>query len=132
MAYTVNIPVGVDGDGLPDSWEQYFFGGLAHNGTGDADVDGVSDFAEYMADTNPTNAASALRITSLQLASEGNYIEWQGGTSAKQELQRGTRVDDSNAWTNIFTVLPPTPTSGSYTDVVTTNVMQLYRIRVTR
>jgi hypothetical protein len=55
-----------DGDGLPDSWEQMFLGGLGQTATGDADGDGVSNLQEFLDGTNPTNSASALyRITLL-------------------------------------------------------------------
>jgi hypothetical protein len=48
-----------DGDGLPDSWEQTYFGNLTRNPTGDFDGDGISNLDEFNDDTNPTNSASA-------------------------------------------------------------------------
>lgn len=61
-----------DGDGLPDSWEQMFFGGLGQTATGDADGDGVSNLQEFLDGTNPTNSLSALyRLT---LLSDGGTV----------------------------------------------------------
>jgi hypothetical protein len=56
-----------DGDGLPDSWEQTYFGNLTgQRGGGDADGDGVSNLNEFFDGTNPTNSASKnLRLTIL-------------------------------------------------------------------
>ncbi len=48
-----------DADCLPDRWETQFFGGIApQNGTMDPDGDGASNYAEYIAGTDPTNPAS--------------------------------------------------------------------------
>ena len=50
-----------DGDGLPDTWESDY-GPLAGDRNGDADGDGASNWAEYIAGTDPTNAASYLKL----------------------------------------------------------------------
>jgi hypothetical protein len=42
-----------DGDGLPDVWEQKFFGNLANNGSGDEDSDGWSNITEYLRGGHP-------------------------------------------------------------------------------
>ena len=44
-------------DGLPDYWEIFYFGTLSRDGTGDFDGDGVLDFDEWAARTNPINSA---------------------------------------------------------------------------
>jgi hypothetical protein len=43
-----------DGDGLPDDWENAYFGSLDKDGTSDSDGDGVSDLDEYEDGTNPS------------------------------------------------------------------------------
>src|SRR5205085_8603585 len=62
------IIVDSDGDGLPDWWEDRF--GLNKNSSSDAaldsDGDGVSNLNEFLAGTNPTNAASFFHITRIQ------------------------------------------------------------------
>jgi hypothetical protein len=52
-----------DNDRLPDSWEQRWFGNVAIAGIGtDFDHDGMSDWAEYVAGTDPTQASSVLTL----------------------------------------------------------------------
>ena len=54
-----------DGDGIDDAWEMQWFGNLTIAGLGtDKDGDGQSDAAEYVADTNPFDAADNLKIVS--------------------------------------------------------------------
>ena len=61
-----------DRDGLPDSWEQTYFGGLGQKPTGDFDGDGVSNLDEFLQGTNPADSASLLfRLT---LVSDGGQV----------------------------------------------------------
>ena len=47
-----------DSDGLPDWWEQDFFGNLNQNATGDPDNDGLTNLEEYILGTNPNDSDS--------------------------------------------------------------------------
>ena len=52
-----------DNDGLPDSWTTAFFGSATGTDPGaDPDGDGMSNWEEFVAGTNPTNAASSLQL----------------------------------------------------------------------
>jgi hypothetical protein len=53
-AYTFKI-VDTDEDGLPDDWERLSFSSLTPGPAGDFDVDGISNWGEYLAGMNPTN-----------------------------------------------------------------------------
>lgn len=74
-ALTPTSVVDVDGDGMEDGWEQRYFGGLQRDGTGDSDQDGLSDGEEYRAGTDPTNAASSLRLQ-FEVAGGGVRLSW--------------------------------------------------------
>jgi len=60
-----------DSDGLPDWWRLQYFGSLvsaAGAPDADPDGDGVSNLGEWEAGTNPTNAASVLRLSVSSLS----------------------------------------------------------------
>lgn len=58
-----------DGDGLPDDWENFYFGSLVYGATDDGDGDGMGNLAEYRAGTNPTSGAGVFRLLSIERAS---------------------------------------------------------------
>lgn len=62
-----------DNDLLPDSWEQRWFGNLTTAGLDtDSDRDGLSDWAEYLAGTDPTQLTPGL---SLAVRWNGSQVE---------------------------------------------------------
>ena len=68
-----------NGNGIADSWERTYFGGAAvnHPGSLDTDHDGMSDYGEFIAGTNPTNAASVLRYFSPVVQNTGAVrLDW--------------------------------------------------------
>lgn len=44
-----------DGNGLPDLWEQHYFGQIGADSQADPDTDGQSNLQEYQSHTDPTN-----------------------------------------------------------------------------
>ena len=53
-----------DGDGMGDGYEVEYFGGYTSgNPAGHSDADGVNNLDEFLAETDPTDAGSCLKIT---------------------------------------------------------------------
>ena len=64
----------VDAYGIPDSWKIRYFGSTnAVNGGAldDWDHDGANNLQEWLAGTDPTTAASALRLSDVRTESNG-------------------------------------------------------------
>ena len=66
------------GDGIPNSWKQkYGFDPLDPTVAGaDPDHDGMNNLQEYLAGTNPTNAASVFHILSATMTNQDVRVTW--------------------------------------------------------
>ena len=68
----------VNHNGISDAWEMAYFGSVTTNRTQftDSDGDGMSDYAEFIAGTNPTNAASKFVFLSVTVQSN-RFVQMQ-------------------------------------------------------
>ena len=127
------------GDGVPDWWRAQYFGGngATTNGsssaTSDYDNDGVNNLAEYLADTNPTNASSRLAVTGLTIVSNSVRLIWTGGSSAWQFVEYRNSLVDTNDWKAFYTNTPPTAVTNTLFDTgAGTYTSRFYRIKAWR
>jgi hypothetical protein len=100
--------------------------------TNDPDGDGRPTWMEWVSDTDPTNPLSALQIRSFTRDANGMWIGWQGGTSARQYLERSASLTSGAPWTPIFSNTPPVPASTNILDQGGTNGPLFYRIKAER
>ncbi|MBT5605246.1 MAG: SUMF1/EgtB/PvdO family nonheme iron enzyme [Lentisphaerae bacterium] len=56
------LPADEDHDLLPDNWERRFFADLSQRFDEDSDADGLSNFAEYRAGTDPADMTDRIRV----------------------------------------------------------------------
>jgi subtilisin family serine protease len=103
--------VDTDGNGLPDWWELKYFGHLTGTDpNADPDHDGMSNLAEWLAGTNPTNAASCLRLALLSASnSNGVVLSWPSVAGKTYWLARSTNLStgfNSTIFTNIAATAP--------------------------
>src|SRR5205814_3765975 len=82
-------PEDADADGLDDAWEMRYFGGLSHNGSGDSDGDGLSDWMEFRLGTNPRNPAS-------RFSAQASVTLGTGQTTITWEDRKSTRLNSSH------------------------------------
>jgi hypothetical protein len=115
-----------------EQWKQTYLGDPNAPNSGDPDGDGFNNLAEYTADTNPTKAASRLRITGISFTPAGIAFQWQGGMLATQYLQCSFGLSADASWTDVFTNLPPTASPPGFTNSPPINATQFYRLRAVR
>jgi hypothetical protein len=107
--------------------------GLPSDGSADyvdSDGDGMNNWQEYLAGTNPTNASSLFKITSAQMIPGGKFVvRWLSVTNRMYDVMRGTNLA---AGTNAFLPLPGatnltgTPPVNIWTDSVSGVSTRLY------
>ena len=122
------------GDGIPNGWKQQYgldpFNPAVANA--DADGDGMSNLQEYLAGTDPTNSASAFRITSVTRTGSNVAVTWNMGSGKTNALQFANSASYMTNFTDLFIVTNTVGTVTNYLDVGgATNVpSHYYRVRL--
>ncbi|MDD4869537.1 MAG: thrombospondin type 3 repeat-containing protein [Kiritimatiellae bacterium] len=123
-------------DGMPYWWLNEYFGvGSAYEAEGmadyDDDGDGMNNYAEYVAGTNPTNLCSTLAL-SIDSTNEvdpanGIVIKWNSVGGHFYTMKRSTNL--IQGFFDISNNIPATPPINTFNDVSATNSGQyFYRI----
>ncbi len=126
-----------DGDGMPDAWMVLHFGHATgqtadlSRADDDPDHDGMSNWKEYTAGTDPNSAASCLMLYSLtnNPALPGKYVvRWQSVAGKHYAVQSTTNllIGFSDLRTNILA----TPVVNVHTDNVSVVGCRFYRVKL--
>ena len=134
LVQTASIVPGADsdGDGIPDAWELLKFGNLTTaNAASDFDGDGMSDKNEYLADTNPQDPQSNLRITSFSRDTSPGYkvLRWTAMTTRFYKVENRSSPTPSGTWTELTTL--PLAGADNY-HFYDNSVQKLYRVQAFR
>jgi hypothetical protein len=112
-----------DHDGIPDSWERYYFGNLnAVNGTTDRDNDGSKDWKEWVAGTSPTNRLDLFKIGTFRagpvnpVGIPSAVLEWQSVTGRTYTIYYTTELQDQTTVWTLFDQVAGTGGIISYTN----------------
>ncbi len=119
-----------DGDSIDDTWELLYWGSTTNaNDTTAHDSDPHSDLQEYIADTDPTDSNSYLRLTGL-LVTNSMAVRFDSSTGRVYVLQFIDDLMQTN-WDNILGQ-GPRPGSGTNDMMIDTNAVpkRYYRLEV--
>jgi hypothetical protein len=120
-----------------DAWAaSYGLTGSAALSDADPDGDGLSNLQEFLAGTDPTNSASALRIISVARQGGDILVAWTmgGGKSNALQVASGNPGGGyaTNNFADIFLVTNTVGTATNYLDIgaVTNFPSRFYRVRL--
>lgn len=120
-----------NGNGIPDLWEIRYFGTSTNiNATTDADQDGLTDYYEYLARTNPTNAASFLAVaaaSTFPVANRAMILRWYSISGTFYNVECSSNLV---GWITIESDIPATPPLNAYPVVYTNSSgANFYRLK---
>jgi hypothetical protein len=96
-------PLDTDHDGIADTWEVKYAGGLSRFDAGsDSDSDGVTDLEEYRHGTDPLNPADPLQILGIRdhLESKSITITWSSVPLHRYSIESTQRLA-SDSWKQV-------------------------------
>jgi hypothetical protein len=120
-----------DGDGIPDVWELATFGDLTHDGSTDADQDGLSDLGEYLAGTDPLDPTSPLRVglTGTPSSNAELSLVWFSKAGQTYAVERANSVN--GPFEVLATGIRATPPRNTFADPAAPgSATRFYRIRI--
>lgn len=97
-----------DKDGLPDDWERFHWRNLDAIADVDEDLDGASNRDEWIAGTDPKQAASVLRIVASDFDPDGNArLRFTIAPSRSYRIELGTTLGEWNPAHGVVTYPKP-------------------------
>jgi len=82
----------------------------------DSDNDRMNNWQEWTAATNPTHAASVLRLLQPAVESAGVTLTWLSVTNRTYSVERATNLASSPAFSLLEANIPGLPGTTSFTD----------------
>ncbi len=130
------LPTGADADndGLPDSWEYLQFDDVVSGAPGeDPDGDGKTTAEEYLADTDPNDKDSVLRIESISELTAGNFTIVVPDTSPQRNytLYRSATMENVASWTPVSSATIGTDGNLTFVNTPGAGDTYFYRVAVT-
>ena len=92
LSGTMPAPDDLDGDGLSDMWEIEQFGSVDSSPSDDPDGDGSDNVSEYIAGTDPNDAASTLSIDGFWVDEAGSHLTWKSVEGRAYRVQLSTTL----------------------------------------
>ena len=145
---SIVVPFDWNANGISDGWEWNNFTNLTTSSSGDSDGDGINNYAEYLAGTQPTNASSRFRMTdcATPVATTNHQVNVSTEPGRKYTIYwaEGVLTNGMN-WqsfastnTGVWIETSPTSTNHIFTDTEGTNTtghapvggVRYYKIKV--
>jgi hypothetical protein len=118
-------------DGLDDYYQRKYFPLFTSTNAApaaDPDKDGFNNSAEYLAGTDPTSAASLLKIEQVKQTAAGTTVTWQSGIGKHYQVLSRPLIG-TGAFQPVGAPVTGAGTATQFLDVTGTNGIKFYRVQ---
>jgi len=118
-----------DQDGLPDTWEQTYFGNLSKTPSGDEDGDGQTNGSEFLTGTDPTSGTSMFAATAVPSPGNKLLLTWPSVPGKIYRIESAT--SPAGPWTSLATAnaaAQPAASTSAEVDRSPSSSASFYRI----
>lgn len=134
ITFSVNLWLDSDGDGMPDGWESdnELDPHSPADASGDEDEDGMSNYAEWRAGTDPNDEFSYLGVVEcvsegVPPLSQGFSLTWGSASNRFYKISRATNLVDGLGFVPIAEHIQADPPENTYQDTtLSTNAVKYY------
>lgn len=120
-----------DRDGLPDWWEEAYFGGKTNAISGsDSDGDGLSDLNEFRCGASPREASSAFKLYGNNTMVDTNHVvlQWPSMPFCSYNILHTTNLLE--AFAPLSTNIAATPPLNTYTSAITLGASEFFKVKM--
>lgn len=118
-----------DGDRLPDDWEVAYYHDLSQDGTGDWDLDLISDLNEFRFNSNPVDPFTQLTARIAEGPGQTVTLEWPEMVGRTCKVQYKESID-APAWADAATTVVIADQLCSLTESLSEGVKRFYQVVV--
>ena len=125
----LDLTVNLSSSGLlPDAWQLQYFGHTGVDPFADPDHDGLNNYQEYRAGTNPLDANSRFQIMRVRPDPSGAYVDWSSVAGHYYTVQRSSTP--MGGFSDLQVHIPATAPLNTFQDVTGTGAgPYFYRIQ---
>jgi hypothetical protein len=119
-------------DGLDDAFQRTYFSPFTSSNAApgmDADFDAMSNAAEFVAGTIPTNALSLLKMLSPTNGQDGLAVRWESVAGRRYQVSHRTNEMTGN-WQDIGAPVTAIGSTTTFVDDSAASETLLYRVRI--
>ena len=119
-----------DADGIKDYWAMKYFSARTVDKAADGDGDGMSNYAEFVAGTDPTNKSSVFALSGIAPAATGFEVRWLSAAGRRYTLLKAASL--TNAFIAVATGLAANPPENTFTDEAANGAAAFYKVQAFR
>ena len=129
------LPGDSNGNGIPDGWEERYFGVVTNVGDHtDFDGDRLSDYREFLSDTDPTDPESCVAIVAPAApdpGAGGMVLRWHSISGGTYRIERAASLLAPASFSRVGLDQPARPPLNTYTDHPSAGTTSFYyRLRL--